>query len=381
MASPTPTPTSTTPSFDPRLQTFTILNALASPTALSLPTLDAQRVRLANTSINYGAQLGLVLSSLLSTLLLLPSRRLRRPVHLAQALCLCVSAARLALLVLYFPGPLTEYYVAWTRDASVLSAAADYGLTTAAAALSVLQLALVEAALALQSRVLVRTWGAFGSNAPITTTAGTKIGGGGRWRRWTRNSWWWWWQPPVLVFAVVLAVATVAMRAVWVARYTQALRGHTLPVPLDATGQASVILGAASVFYFCGLFFAHLAIHLAATRRVLRGGRGGEGGRKFSVALTLKEGVDGRGGGGGRKRGGLTSLEILAVGNGILMLAPCEFSFTYFFPSQFFYHVYSSPPLHRRVQLTHTYTSIHTLPQTQNKEKLTPPQASLPVST
>ncbi|KAI1372598.1 fungal pheromone mating factor STE2 GPCR-domain-containing protein [Hypoxylon crocopeplum] len=323
MASDTP--------FDPRNQTFYILGRANSTETesqlipISMPVIDAQRVRLANTSINYGVQLGLCLLSLLSTLLLLPSRKLRRAVHLTQTLCLVVSITRLALLVLYFPGPLTEYYVAWTRDASMLRPQ-DYYLSTASSALSVLQLALVETALALQTRVLVRTWGSCTSSLTRTTfpspfskpnTTGTtaKPTTAPEHRHSRACSW----RPPVLILAVVLAAAAVGVRAVWVAHYTQALRGHTVPVPLDAVGEAAVTLGAASVFYFCGVFFAHLALHLAATRRVLRGRK-----RKMSITLTLKGGEDGGSGvGGGR---GLTSLEILAVGNGVLMLVPCLFA-------------------------------------------------------
>ncbi|KAI1802141.1 fungal pheromone mating factor STE2 GPCR-domain-containing protein [Daldinia bambusicola] len=326
------------PPFDPQNQTFFIvgsanLNASdPSPLiAISLPVIDAQRVRLASTSINYGVQLGLCLLSLLTSLLLLPTAKLRRPVHLTQVLCLVVSVTRLALLVLYFPGPLTEYYVAWTRDASVLPPAAYYN-TTASSALSVLQLALVEASLMLQSRVLVRTWGAYSASSssssssslpsrPSSTTVGSSSPKSAAATAPSRiRIGKCWWRLPVLFLAVTLALAAVALRAVWVARYTQALRGHTLPVPLDNVGKASVVTSAISVFYFCGIFFAHLALHLAATRRVLRGT-----GRKMSIALSLGGG-GGSGGGSGRGARGLTSLEILAVGNGILMLAPCIFA-------------------------------------------------------
>lgn len=337
--------------FDPRNQTFFILGVSdpndpdAQPPLIpiSMPTIDAQRVRLANTSINYGVQLGLILSSLLTTLVLLPSRKLRRPIHLTQVLCLTVSAARLALLVCYFPGPLTEYYVAWTRDARLLRNE-EYNVSTASSALSVLQLALVETALALQSRVLVRTWGVYcgpGSSpaaavsalnivppaAPLTPTT---PGAGSPLRARSaapapvpRRAKTCWWRPLVLLFAVLLATSAVVLRAVWVAHYTVELKGHTLPVPLDGVGEASVVLGAASVFYFCGIFFTHLALHLAATRRILRGrGRG----RMFSLTLTLTlRGSSGCGRRYGRARG-LSSLEILAVGNGVLMLAPCEYS-------------------------------------------------------
>ncbi|KAI1136271.1 fungal pheromone mating factor STE2 GPCR-domain-containing protein [Hypoxylon sp. FL0543] len=309
-------------SFDPRNQTFFILglpaanetsNASSSDPypqiAISMPAIDAQRVRLANTSINYGVQLGLCLSSLLTTLLLLPTRKLRRPIHATQVLCLAVSITRLVLLVLYFPGPLTEYYVAWTRDASVLQPR-EYNSITASSALSVLQLALVETALALQSRVLMRTWGSYCAPcAPTDPADAAESQTRGRGQRSGKC----WWRPPVLLFAVALAAAAVGVRAVWIARYTKALKGHTLPVPLDNWGAAAVVLAAASIFYFCGVFFAHLALHLAATRRILRGQMRG---RKVSLTLTLRE---------GRSRG-LSSLEILAVGNGVLMLAPCLFA-------------------------------------------------------
>ncbi|KAI1408356.1 fungal pheromone mating factor STE2 GPCR-domain-containing protein [Hypoxylon sp. FL1857] len=327
--------------FDPRNQTFFILGLPSAnqtnpnlntsnpypQIAISMTTIDAQRVRLANTSINYGVQLGLCLSSLLTTLLLLPTRKLRRPVHLAQTLCLTVSITRLVLLVLYFPGPLTEYYVAWTRDASVLQPR-EYNSITTSSALSVLQLALVETSLALQSRVLMRTWGSYCTTTPCPSSPAdssapaqsqnqsqsrSRLSRLSRRRR-RRGAGNCWWRPAVLLFAIALAVSAVGVRAVWIAQYTKALKGHTLPVPLDSWGAAAVVLAAASIFYFCGVFFAHLALHLAATRRVLRGKMRG---RKVSIiTLTLREGSS----------RGLTSLEILAVGNGILMLAPCLFA-------------------------------------------------------
>ncbi|KAI1655424.1 fungal pheromone mating factor STE2 GPCR-domain-containing protein [Daldinia decipiens] len=303
--------------FDPQNQTFFIVGSSninasdPSPSiAISLPVIDAQRVRLASTSINYGVQLGLCFLSLLTSLLLLPTTKLRRPVHLSQVLCLVVSVTRLTLLVLYFPGPLTEYYVAWTRDASGLPPEA-YNMSTASSALSVLQLALVEASLMLQSRVLVRTWGVYSPSPSLRSSIPAPSSSSNS--KTTALIGKCWWRPPVLFLAVTLAAAAVALRAVWVARYTQALKGHTLPVPLDDVGKASTVISAMSVFYFCGVFFTHLALHLAATRRVLRGK-----GRKLSIALSLK--------GGGSSGRGLSSLEILAVGNAILMMASCLFA-------------------------------------------------------
>ncbi|KAI5921005.1 fungal pheromone mating factor STE2 GPCR-domain-containing protein [Camillea tinctor] len=268
MASPPlPLPDSPALPFDPRNQTFYIATGPNGtiPLAIWMATIEKQRVRLANVSINYGVQLGLCLTTLIVVLMLLPSHKLRRAVNLVQVCALCVAVIRLVLLVLYFPGPLTGYYVAWTGDAAVLRCE-DYATNTVSNGFSVVQLALVEAALTLQSLALVRTW-------PRT------------------------WQMPTTLLAAALATSAVVLRAVWVAHHTVLVRGHTLPVPLDAVGEASVVLGAVSIFYFCGLFFAHLSLHVVVTRGVLA-----------------------------RPDKGLTSLEILAIGNGVLMLMPSLFA-------------------------------------------------------
>ncbi|KAI0596192.1 fungal pheromone mating factor STE2 GPCR-domain-containing protein [Biscogniauxia sp. FL1348] len=264
---PTFPPPPPAPPFDPRNQTFYIASGPDGtvPLAIWMAAIENQRVRLANTSINYGVQLGLCLLTLVVVLVLLPSHRLRRAVNLVQVGALVVAVVRLVLLVLYFPGPLSGYYVAWTGDAGVLRPA-DYTTNTVSNGFGVVQLALVEAALTLQSRALVRTW--------------------------PRSR-----QLPTTLLAAALAAAAVVLKAVWVVHHTMLVRGRTLPVPLDAVGEASVVLGAVSIFYFCGLFFVHLSLHVIVTRGVLT-----------------------------RPDRGLTSLEILAIGNGVLMLMPSLFA-------------------------------------------------------
>ncbi|RYP44202.1 hypothetical protein DL768_009318 [Monosporascus sp. mg162] len=292
---------STVTAFDPRNQTFLIAGPDGIPSIpISMATIEAQRVRLASVAVNYGCQLGLTLMALLAVLLLQPTPRLPRgrtalsllptaPIPLLQLAALLVGVARLSLLVLYFPGPLAGYYVAWTRDASVLGRH-DYAGTTASAALGVVQFGLVEAALVLQTRALTRTWGAAGCRS--------------------------WWDRLLALFSVVLAGAAVAVRAVWAAQHAQLLRGRTLPVALTPVGEAAVALGAVSVFYFCGLFFAHLALHLALMRGVLV--------RPLGSGSGSGSGAGPGSGSGCRCR--LTKLEILAIGNGVLMLVPSLFA-------------------------------------------------------
>ncbi|CAJ2503337.1 Uu.00g107310.m01.CDS01 [Anthostomella pinea] len=252
--------------FDPRNQSFFIAAPDGAATIeISMATIEAQRVRLANISINYGVQLGLCILTLIVALLLLPSYKLKKAINMVQVSALVAAVVRLVLLVLYFPGPLTGYYVAWTQDASVLKSS-DYYTNTTSNAFSVAQFALIEVALILQSWTLIRTWPQL-------------------------------WQLPTLLLSITLAAATVVVKSIWIVHHSKAVVGHLLPVPLDSVGEASVILGAVSIFYFCGIFFAHLSLHLVLTRSVLQ-----------------------------RPVKGLTSLEILAIGNGVLMLAPSLFA-------------------------------------------------------
>ncbi|KAI0146238.1 fungal pheromone mating factor STE2 GPCR-domain-containing protein [Xylariaceae sp. FL1272] len=253
--------------FNPQTQTFTILASNGSTISIPMSQIETQRIRLFAVSINYGVQLGLCLFSLLFTLLLLPTYKLRRPLNIIQTLALFVAVIRLVLLVLYFPGPLTSYYVAWTRDTTVLDAGERaYDELIISNSFSALQFGLIEVALILQSWALIRTWG-------------------------TR------YQAPVLCAGISIAVATVVLKVLWVVRYSKAVRGNLLPIPLDPVGKAAVVVGAISIFFFEAVFVAHVTVHLAATRGVLR-----------------------------RSEKGLSSLEILALGNGVLMLLPTLFA-------------------------------------------------------
>ncbi|RYP00952.1 hypothetical protein DL764_006335 [Monosporascus ibericus] len=258
---------STATAFDPRNQTFLITGPDGIPSIpISMATIEAQRVHLASVAVNYGCQLGLNLMALLAVLLLQPTPPLP---HGRTAPSLLPTP----------PIPLLQLAALLTRDASVLGRH-DYAGTTASAALGVVQFALVETALVLQTRALTRTWGAAGCRS--------------------------WWNRLLALFSVALAAAAVAARAVWAAQHAQLLGGRTLPVALTPVGEAAVVLGAVSVFCFFGLFFAHLAL--------MRG----------VLAPSL-----GSGSGCRRK---LTKLETLAIGNGVLMLVPSEFGISFCSP-------------------------------------------------
>jgi pheromone alpha factor receptor len=251
-------------SFNPKNQTFLIAGSDGVVNiSISLPVIDAQRVRLASICISYGVQLGLCLTTLIVLPLLTPISKMRKSVYIIHVSALVISVIRLTLLAMYFPGPLAEYYVAWTRDSNALTMV-DYQVTIAANAFSVILFALIEASLIRQSWGLIKTW---------------------------PDKWQW----LIKGTSISLAVATISVKSIWVVRHTKALRYSTLPIPLDNVGSAATVLGAASIFYFCGIFFSNLVVHMMITRGILT-----------------------------RPGPGLTSLEILAIGNGTLMVLPCK---------------------------------------------------------
>ncbi|KAK6065003.1 pheromone receptor 2 [Seiridium cupressi] len=254
------------PPFNPKLQNFTILGPDGQTSInISMVVIDAQRVRTANLCISWGVQLGLCLMALLMVLLLIPLNRLRRAINIVHLSALVVAVVRLSLIIQYFPGPLAEFYVVWTKDRNALSL--EYFNTNVVGnAFTVVQFALILTALIMQSWGLIKAW-------PDS------------------------WRYAVRASAIVLAIATIAVKTLWVVHYTWALRTNTLPIPLDAVGLAATVMGALSIFYFCGIFAFDLSLHLIATRGILT-----------------------------RMERGLTSLEILAVGNGILMILPTIFA-------------------------------------------------------
>jgi pheromone alpha factor receptor len=251
-------------SFNPKNQTFLIAGpqGIANIT-ISMAVIDAQRVRLANLCISYGVQLGLSLMMLLAILLLTPLAKMKKAVHAIHVWSLVIAVIKGSLLILYFPGPLSEYYVAWTRDSKALERS-DYNTNTTANAFDVVLFTLIETALIIQSWGLIRTWAVR-------------------------------WQCLVKATSISLAIATIVVKSIWIYHHTVILEKTTLPVTLNSVGRAGSVLGAVSIFYFCGLFFANLTVHMMCTRGILQ-----------------------------RPQGALTSLEILAIGNGVLMILPSK---------------------------------------------------------
>ncbi|KAF7541849.1 hypothetical protein G7054_g309 [Neopestalotiopsis clavispora] len=254
------------PHADPRLQNITIVGSDGTtPIVVPMPLIDGMRVQLANLCISWGVQLGLCLMTLLMVLLLTPPSRMRRAINAVHVASIVVAIVRLSLLIQYFPGVLANYYVVWTKDRAVLEQD-DYDTFIAGIAFNALQFAFIEAALIMQAWTLIKCW---------------------------QSAWKW----AVRITAIILALATVVIKILWVVHFIWILRNASLPVQMDTVGRTATVLGAASIFFFCGLFATDLTVHLVATRTIIR-----------------------------RLGRGLTNLEILAIGNGVLMILPSIFA-------------------------------------------------------
>lgn len=212
-----------------------------------------------------GVQLGLCIMALMALLLLTPPTRLRRPIIMTYTISLVVAILRIIFQIRYFPGPLTEFYVLWTRDRGGLDDSC-FDLIIAGDVFSVIQFTLIEMALIMQTYGIMKAWPQ-------------------------------WWKVFVRFSAVVLAVATIATKSLWALHHTWAVKTMVLPIKLDTIGEAATTLGAVSIFYFCGIFAVDLSVHLINIRCILQ---------KFDRSLS--------------------SLEILAIGNGILMVLPSEYN-------------------------------------------------------
>lgn len=253
------------PHADPRLQNITIVGSDGTtPIVVPMPLIDGMRVQLANLCISWGVQLGLCLMTLLMVLLLTPPSRMRRAINAVHVASIVVAIVRLSLLIQYFPGVLANYYVVWTKDRAVLEQD-DYDTFIAGIAFNALQFAFIEAALIMQAWTLIKCW---------------------------QSAWKW----AVRITAIILALATVVIKILWVVHFIWILRNASLPVQMDTVGRTATVLGAASIFFFCGLFATDLTVHLVATRTIIR-----------------------------RLGRGLTNLEILAIGNGVLMILPSKY--------------------------------------------------------
>ncbi|PHH92681.1 hypothetical protein CDD83_6099 [Cordyceps sp. RAO-2017] len=251
--------------FDPVLQDVRFYGADgATVLAVPLPAVDAFNDESVGLAVNAGAQLGASLVMLAALLALTPgpAARLRRPSALLQLAGLLVCLVRAGLLVHDGLKPSMHFYVYWSGDVGA-APAADSVFLAAGHVVNLLLVLVVELALVHQAWAMVSLW------------------------------------PPAARYGLGLASALVTLAAMGFR-----LAFTVLLIRNDAGSRAgflwltktTLVTNALSIFWFCALFNAKLLLHLISKRGLLPSARS------------------------------LSSMEVLVMTNGVLMVVPVIFA-------------------------------------------------------
>lgn len=247
--------------FDAWTQNVTIFLADGT-TALHIPIEAINAFNDSNMAIaaNYGAQLGASLTMLLALVFTTPVAKFRRTLTMLHLLGLVISCIRMGLLYANLLSPTDDFYEYWAADYSRVPKNA-LSLAVAANTLSLVQVIVAELALMCQAWTIAAFWPAS-----------------------VRYS--------VVFMSVLVTVLTVGSRLA----LTIVLNKYTLL--LDSADffefglKFALVMNAGSIFWFCAVFNAKLLFHIISNRGIL-------------PARTT-----------------ITSMEVLIIANGILMLFP-----------------------------------------------------------
>ncbi|EFX04461.1 mating-type alpha-pheromone receptor [Grosmannia clavigera kw1407] len=249
---------------DPFNQTITLHGPGGQTMVLWLPAMDRVQRQLTSTAINYSVQMGASLV-MLAVLLTLTSRvRFGRASTVLHAASLLVSTVRCLFLALYFTSSYVSFYSFYGGDHSQV-ARGDINVQAAASFLAVPQLLLIEAALMLQAWALVRMWPA-GRRATLVAVSG------------------------------IVVVPALAFRIFRVVQYMRATLNHGRAHRYVWLVQCDLAFSTATVFWFCLVFITRLVMHMWTCR---------------SVLPPISH---------------LSSMEVLVMTNGVLMLIPVIFA-------------------------------------------------------
>ncbi|KAJ6443548.1 pheromone receptor [Purpureocillium lavendulum] len=251
------------PGFDPYTQNVTFLAADGvTPIQVPIPDIDAFNDETVSVTINYSIQIGCCIIALVVLLTMTrPLAKLRRVSSVLYALGLATCIVRNALLVAFFLSPLNHFYQFYGGDYSGVPARFTAN-SVAANVMACLLVLIVEAALVNQAWTTVRLWA-----EPLRML--------------------------LVVASGLVALIAVAFRIGFLVITSRANVELVPPGPGDDWAvEGSVITLAISVFWFCALFNLKLVSHLVTNWRVLPSMRA------------------------------LTSMEVLIMTNGILMIIP-----------------------------------------------------------
>lgn len=221
---------------DPFTQSLSIIDRDGQAINITIPDINDLLNYSVQISINYAAQFGASLVLLLVLLLLTRPEKRKAPVFVLNGISLVVNLIRILLFVLYFTSPFVDIYAYFALDYSRVPASA-YGTQVGAAVLTLILLALVEASLCLQVRVVLIT---------LRST----------YRR------------IIFSFSVVVASLAITFRLAYCienAKYIVSLQ------PLDDLqwmGQANNICTTVSICWFCLVFCTKLGMSIRERKRL-----------------------------------------------------------------------------------------------------------------
>ncbi|PNY24076.1 Uncharacterized protein TCAP_05984 [Tolypocladium capitatum] len=252
--------------FDPLTQNVTFLGPDGrTPIGVPIPALDALDDVSISVTLNYGIQAGACLAMLLAVLAVTtPAAKLRRPSALLHVLALATVVVRNGLLVAYYLSPVAHFYQLHSGDFSSVPRSCLYA-SVAGNVVSLALVVVVEAALMNQAWAMVTLW-------PDPAKYG------------------------LAAASLLVTLLTAGFRLAFTVIQNQAVLDLTPPLAFAWVVHGAVVTNALSIFWFCALFNLKLVMHLVRNRGIL------------PSTKTL------------------TSMEMLVMTNGVLMVVPVVFA-------------------------------------------------------
>jgi len=223
--------------FDPFTQNFTLLMADGQTIfQVSIPDLDQFVLYNSQVCINYASQIGASIIMLVVVLLTTREAKRRSPIFMLNVTSLVLSFIRSLLQTLYWVGPFTESYAYFSGDYDMVPRSA-YATSVAALVMTLLFLMTVELSLILQTNVVCCT---------------------------LRERYRW------LVMALSCAVSLLAIgfRFAVTVLNSEAILNTESTYFLYSIASGALIMETISIWFFCAIFVAKLAITLYQRKKL-----------------------------------------------------------------------------------------------------------------
>lgn len=249
---------------DPRMQTINITGPDGEPFPVPMAEINTANLYLVRVSTVYASQIGACFVMLAVVLAMTPKHRFTRVPTLINIFNLALAVVRLTLLATYFSSSWVEMYTFYSGDVRFVTAD-DWRISLVATALSIPQTLLVLSALIVQAWSMVQLWPSL--------------------CKW-----------PAIAVSTLVSVASFGFKCASVSVQIRVITEPFDVRPLLWIRLTDVSLMTATIAWFCFLFNVRLVMHMWTNRSILPTTRG------------------------------LTSMDVLVMANGILMLIPVVFT-------------------------------------------------------